>query len=191
MGTIEIIAQIMGIFGMFGMVLSYQQKTQKMLILFQLFGAAFFFLNFLLLGIAEGTVLVATVLNFIGILRAIVFGYKEKFHAEKKIWLYGFIASYIAAYVMVFTVFGTELNAKNAIIELLPVIAMVASNIAFFKKDARAVRFLGFIASPSWLVYDIINLSIGGIVTESLSLVSIVTGIIRYDLKKGNKKNEA
>ena len=53
MEPIEIIAQIIGIFGMTVNLLAYQQKKQFNLILFQFFGSGLFFLNFLLLGIAD------------------------------------------------------------------------------------------------------------------------------------------
>ena len=184
METIEIIAQVFGIFGMVFMISSYQVKSQRGLIFVQLFGAAFFFLNFLLQGIASGMVLAGMVLNFIGILRCIVFSNKEKFHANNKAWLVGFIASYFIAYALIFTVLGTEPSAENFLIEILPVIGMTSSNIAFFKEDAKSVRLLGFITSPAWLLYDIFRFTLGGIITEILSLISIVVGLVRYDLKK-------
>ena len=190
MEIIEIIAQILGIFGMVFMISSYQVKSQRGLILVQLFGAVFFFLNFLLLGIASGMVLAGTVLNFIGIFRCIVFSNKEKFHANNKAWLVGFIISYFAAYALVFTVLGTEPTPLNLLIELLPVIGMISANVAFFKNDAKSVRLLGFITSPAWLIYDVIRLSIGGVITEVLSLVSIIVGLIRYDIKKKGKEND-
>ena len=184
MGTLEILAQGFGIFGMVFMILSYQVKSQRGLITVQLFGAAFFFLNFLFLGIAQNTILAGMLLNVIGILRCIVFTNKERFHAEKSIWLFGFILSYILTYVLMFTLLGVEPNAKNLVVEFLPVVGMTASNIAFFKSDARSVRLFGFIASPAWLIYDVVRFTLGGVITEVLSLVSIVIGLIRYDIKK-------
>ena len=184
METIEIIAQIAGVFGMIFISTSYQHKKQRNLIISQMVGAAFFFVNFLLLGIAAGTVLIGAIMNLLGILRAVVFSNKEKFHAEKPIWLIGFIAAYLVSYVLVFTVFGTSLNAKNIIVEILPVIGMTSSTIAFFSKEAKQTRRLGFITSPSWLIYDAITRSIGGVITETLSLISITLGIIKHDLKK-------
>lgn len=183
MEPIEIIAQIVGVFGMIFISTSYQHKKQRNLIISQMIGSAFFFINFLLLGIAAGVVLIGAIMNFIGIFRALVFSNKEKFHAEKPIWLFSFVAAYLVSYVLVFTLFGTDPNAKNLILEALPVIGMASSTFAFFSKEAKMTRRLGFITSPSWLVYDIINLSIGGIITEVLSLISITVGIIRHDLK--------
>ena len=190
METLEIIGQVFGIIGMLFMISSYQVKGQRGLIFVQLFGALFFFHNFLLLGIASGMVLAGMILNFIGILRCIVFSNKEKFHAKNIWWLIGFVSSYFIAYALIFTVLGTEPNVENLLIELLPVIGMTSSNISYYKDDARSVRLLGFIASPSWLIYDIFRPSIGGILTEVFSLVSITIALIRYDIKKEKKANE-
>ncbi len=183
-GPLDIVAQIFGIFGMIFMISSFQVKRQRGLIIVQLVSATFFFLNFLFLGIAAGKVLSGMILNFIAILRCVVYSNKEKFRADKKIWLFGFIASYFLAYAAIFTLLGTEATVENLFIEILPVIGMTSSNIAFFKNDARSVRLLGFISSPTWLIYDIIYSSIGGVITESLSLVSIIVGLIRYDIGK-------
>ena len=56
MEALEIISQIFGIIGMVFMISSYQVKSQKGLITVQLFGAIFFFINFLLLGVVKGVV---------------------------------------------------------------------------------------------------------------------------------------
>ena len=184
MEPIEIIAQIMGGFGMVFISTSYQYKKQRNLIISQMVGSAFFFVNFLLLGIAAGTVLIGAIMNLMGILRAVVFSNKEKFRADKPIWMIGFIAAYLVSYALVFTVFGTEATPKNLIVEALPVIGMTSSTVAFYSTEAKRTRYLGFITSPSWLIYDAITFSIGGVVTEVISLVSITVGIIRHDLKK-------
>lgn len=190
MDPIEIVAQVFGGLGMIFISTSYQHKKQRNLILSQMFGSAFFFINFLLLGIAAGTVLIGAIMNLLGIFRAAVFANKETFRSDKPIWIYMFIGAYLISYALVFTVFDAPVNAKTFIVEALPVIGMASSTIAFFSKEAKQTRRLGFITSPCWLVYDIINLSIGGIVTEVVSLVSIAIGIIRHDLKGKNTASE-
>lgn len=188
MEPLEIVAQIMGIFGMILISSSYQMKSQRKLIIFQLFGAGFFFLNFLLLGIAAGVLLTGAVMNLLGVVRSFVFSNRKKFHAENPAWLVVFVSLYLIAYVLVFTVFGTKPTPKNFIVELLPVIGMTSTTFAFFSKKSDVSRKLGFINSPAWLIYDVINFSIGGIITEILSLASIVIGIIRHDRKKNDEE---
>ena len=176
MKSIELIAQIIGIAAMAFNILSYQQKTRRAAITFQLAGASLFAINFFLLDAVVGGLL-----NVIGAFRSIVFLNKEKLHANHPAWFVGFTSAYLASYILTFTLFSKEPTAANLIIEFLPVIGMVALTISYRLSDAKAIRRYGLISSPSWLIYNIANLSIGAIICEVLSLGSIIIGILRLD----------
>ena len=179
MEKITIIAQIMGIMAMAFNILSYQRKTRGGAIAFQLVGGLLFSVHFFLFGAFVGGVL-----NAVAFIRAIVFLNKEKLHADHIYWLVGFIIVYIASYILNFTAFGKEPTMFNFVIELLPVIGMIATTISFRYSDAKTIRRYGLISSPSWLVYNITTGSIGAIACEVFSLCSIVIGIVRFDLKR-------
>ena len=176
---LEILAQIIGIIAMIFNILSYQGKKQSTIIAMQLIGGALFACNYLMLG-----ALVGGLLNIIGVIRAIVFLNKEKLKADNILWLIGFIASYIAVYVLNFTLFGKELTLYNLFIEILPVIGMTALNIGYRLKDASGVRKCALVSSPSWLIYNVASFAIGAIICEIITLVSIFIGMLRYDIKK-------
>ncbi len=176
MKSVELIAQIIGIAAMVFNILSYQQKTRAAAISFQLVGASLFAVNFFLLDAVVGGLL-----NVIGAIRSIVFLNKEKLHANHPAWFIGFTAAYLASYILTFTLFSKEPTAFNLIIEFLPVIGMVALTISYRLSDAKSIRRFGLISSPSWLIYNIVNLSIGAICCEVLSLCSILIGIFRLD----------
>ena len=178
MKPIEIIAQIVGIFAMLFNILSYQGKKQKTVIALQLIGGALFAVNFLMLG-----ALVGGILNILATIRAVVFLFKEKLKADRLPWLISFITAYIAVYVLNFTLFGKEPTAFNLIVEVLPVIGMLALNIGFMLKNASDVRKCGLVSSPAWLIYNIIVGSWGAIACEALTLISIFVGMLRYDNK--------
>lgn len=182
MEPIEIIAQAIGIVAMAFNILSYQQKTQKKVIICQLFGCTLFAINFLMLG-----AIVGAMLNMVGAVRAVVFMNKEKLHSDNIVWLIGFICVYIVSYILTFTVFGKEVSLFNCIIELLPVIGMTATTVSLRYKDAKTIRRFGLISSPSWLIYNIVNFAIGAIICEVLCLGSIIIGIIRLDMTKKNQ----
>ena len=179
METTEIIAQAIGIFAMAFNLLSYQQKTRKGAIIFQLFGTTLFTINFLMLG-----AMVGGLLNLVGAIRAIIFINKEKLRADHIAWQIGFIAVYFASYILTFTAFGKEATVFNLIIEFLPIIGMIATTISYRFSDAKSIRKFGLISSPAWLVYNIANMAVGAILCEVLSLGSIIIGIIRLDRKK-------
>ena len=169
MKPIEIVAQVVGIFAMLFNILSYQCKQQKGVIFMQLIGGLLFAVNFLMLGEAVGGIL-----NIIAVLRAVLFA---------------FMALYILVYVMSFTVFDKKPTAYNLIIELLPVIGMSALSIGFRMKDAANIRKWGLVSSPSWLIYNIAVGSVGAIICETLTLVSIFMGMARHDKKQIASKN--
>ena len=181
MDSTEIIAQIIGIVAMMFNIFSYQGKKQRTVIAMHLFGATLFCINYLMLGAVVGGIL-----NLLGIVRAVVFLFKDKLKAERKPWLIGFILSYITVYILNFTVFGKEVNAVNLIVELLPVIGMLALNIGFLLKSASGIRKCGLVSSPAWLIYNIVVGSWGGILCEVFTLISIFVGMFRHDRKKQN-----
>ncbi len=183
MEPIEIVAQVISILAMFFNIISYQQKSHVRIMACQMIGCVLFGTSYFMLGATIGGIL-----NIVGILRSVIFIFKERFRSDKPAWLVIFIGLYITSYLLVFTVFGKEWTVFAAISELLPVIAMTALTIAFRLTDARTIRVFGLIASPCWLLYNIISMSIGAIICEVLSLVSIIIGMIRLD-KKGTADN--
>ena len=178
----EIIAQGIGILGMVMNILSYQAKKQKNIIVIQFFGCLFFAINFFMLEAFTGAIL-----NAIGVIRAVIYINKDKIKFMKLV-NYFFIIIYVLSYFATFLVFKKEITVLNLIIEVLPVIAMIASTIAFAMNSAKSVRRFAFISSPSWLVYNCVNLAVGAIVCEIFTLISVILAVIRLDIKGG--KNE-
>ena len=179
----EIAAQIIGIFAAAMNILSYQCKAKNKIIFMQLFGSLLFTANYLMLGAVVGGLM-----NGLAVLRAIAFLYKDKWHLNEKALVGSFIAAFVASYVLAFTVFGVEPILKNFIIELLPVTGMCSVTVSFNMKNATAVRIIGItLSSPGWLVYNVCSGSIGAILCEVFSLVSLAIGIIRHDIKRKPK----
>lgn len=176
MNHTAILVQAIGIIAMVFNTLSYQQKKRSSVIAMQMVGTFLFSIHFFLLGATMGGIL-----NALSAVRAVIFLNKEKLHAERIGWFLGFLAVYVLSYWMTFAVFGTEPTAVNLILELLPVIGMVAITISFRLSDAGAIRKFALISSPCWLVYNIANMSIGAIICEVLSLSSILIGMLRLD----------
>ena len=171
-----VLAQAAGIVAMFFNIFSYQQKSAKRIIAFQFFGTMFFALNYLMLGAYIGTML-----NAVGMIRAILFLKKDTFHPERMGFLAVFGAAYLAAYVLNFTVLGKEPTAFNLVIELLPVIAMFATHLAYRFESPKSIRRFCLVSSVSWLIFNLTAMAIGAILCEVFSLVSIVIAMVRLD----------
>ncbi len=185
MPSLELVAQIIGIIAMLFNILSYQQKSHKGVISFQLLGGFLFSINFFLLGAVVGGIL-----NAVAVIRAIVYLGEKRFHSGSIIWVFAFSVISICSYILTFTVFDKDFTLFNAVIEFLPVLAMVVSTVAFRMQNAKKIRFFGLIVSPSWLIYNISNFALGAILCEVFSLCSIIIGIIRYDILKAKTKNQ-
>ncbi len=176
--TKEIVAQIIGIVGMAANIWSYQQKSKKGVIALQLCGSVLFTLNFLLLGAMTGAML-----NCVNFALNIVFLNKEKTHADHVAWTVVFCSLYVGAYVMTFTVFGAEPSLPKLLLEFLPLVGAFLTIASYKMSGAAAIRKLSLVRSPLWLVYDAFVPSIGGIICEVISIISIITGMIRLDGK--------
>ena len=181
------IGQALGVVGMGFNILSYQCKRQRGIVTMQLIASGIFMMHFFLLG-----ALIGAILNGISLFRAGVFVNRGKKWADNILWVPVFITLSCLAYVVNFTLLkdmsfpnGTVLT--DYIVEVLPVIGLVVSTFSMRTRYASVARKLFLINSPMWLVYNIINSSIAGIITEIFALISIITAIIRLDINKKGK----
>ena len=171
-----IVAQAVGVVAMFFNIFSYQQKSAKRIIAFQLFGALFFAINYFMLGAYIGTLL-----NGIGLIRAILFLKKDTFRTDRVSWLVVFAVAYVGAYLLTFTVFDKPPTVFNLVIESLPVVAMFATHLAYRYNSPKTIRRFCLISSVSWLIFNVIHLAIGAILCEVFSLASILIAMVRLD----------
>ena len=179
----ETIAQIIGIFAAAANILSFQCKSKNKIIFIQFFGGTLFTVNFLMLGALTGAIM-----NILAMVRAILFLYKDRLKLNDKILVIGFILAFITSYTLSFCVLGVEPTPKNFILEALPIIGMSAATVSFAMKNATAVRLIGItLSSPPWLVYNVFVGSIGGMLCEAFSILSIAIGILRHDIKRKPK----
>jgi hypothetical protein len=174
----NVIAQTLGILGCGLNVISYQQKKKFMLAMCQLFGCIFFAVHFFMLG-----QYVASMMNVIAFLRAVVFA-KNYAKPTRNAIVAAFMVLCVVCYVLNFTVFKMEWSTANALLQIIPVVAMFFAILAMSMENAKLVRRFSLVASPLWLINNIIVVSVGGIACEAISLVSIFVGMLRHDIKK-------
>lgn len=179
MEPFEIIAQAIGIFAMLFVIFSYQFKSQKSIYFFQLCGSILFSVHFFMIGATIGGLL-----NILAFIRAALFVFKDRLKTDRVVWLIAFILSFIAMYILNFTLFGKEVTPINLMIELLPVIGMTAISVGFRLKDSADIRRCALVASPAWLIYNVLAGSLGASICEIFSLGSIIIGMLRHDKKK-------
>ena len=101
----------------------------------------------------------------------------KKKWASKIFWLYNFIVLF----------WVTGFLSWEGYISLLPTVGMTIISFALWNKNEKKVRKLSLFARPFWFTYVLISKSYAGIITEILLLISIIIGIIRYDIIKKKK----
>ena len=170
------VAQLIGFCGMAGNFIAFQQTKRRNILLVQIISALLFILHYVLLGQYTGAAL-----NFIGFCRSIVFINNGKKWAQSKVWLYIFIALCCIAGAVTW----------SGPFSILPPVAMILSTVANWMKSETKIRLITFPSSPCWLVYNITAHSAAGVITECVTMTSLLISIVRYDiLHKGAKKSE-
>ena len=151
-------------------ILSYQIRSNRRLFLLQLIGSALFCLQFFLLDAKSGCLSLA-----VNMLRnALMMKYSEWSWVRRK-WCPAAIAVLFTAVLIV---------TWNGPVSLLAFTASVSSTFAYWSNSPRSIRMVNLVcASPCWLIYDVIVHSLGGILSESITIVSILVSFLRFGWK--------
>lgn len=183
----NIIAQVIGICATVLTISSFQFKTQKSIMTVQSISTVLWTLHFFMLGAFSGCLL-----NLLCAIRSMVYARRStKAWAASVSWVYIFTVSALVIYILQFLVFGVEPGIRNFIVEFLPTLGVIATNIGYRLETGFKVRCSQFISSPTWLAYNVFSGSIGGVITEIISFCSAVVGIIRHDIKDLRQKKTA
>ena len=159
-----ILGQIISVIAMVAIILSFQCKSNKKLVVVMGTGALLFAVSYLILGQPS-----AAMFNIISVICSVAClkdNLKTKF-------VFGIIfALFIVAIIFTF----------NGWWSIMLMLAQVAGAYSLMFKSGTYIRNMRFFfVSPIWLVNNtIMCFSIGGIVCEIISMASIIVSFIRY-----------
>ena len=165
----EIIAQIIGIIAMIVGALSLAQKNTKTILIIQIFSTALFGIHYFMLGAYAGASL-----NVLSMLRNIIIKQKTKKWANPKIWFPIIVLSFALAVYL----------SGDGLLGLLPFAGCVFLSMGLYIDDGSKARRFIICSSPCWLIYNAINMSIGGVVAEIINMCSLISAFIRFDIKR-------
>ena len=188
-----IIGQIIGIFALVCAIISFQSKTRKNILVFQLFGSLLFSVHFVMIGAFVGALL-----NLIGILRSVIFMNNSEGEKRKKYWLWIFVVLCIGAGIATIdgdlnlSSWSIDFSAIGTYIALFPVAGMIFTTAGLWAEKPSTVRKISIGSSPCWIIYNLYNGSYAGVATEVFILSSIIIGMLRLDRKnvKSVEQNE-
>lgn len=168
MDIMYIVCQSLSIIGVIIGFISFQMKTDRQVLTLQTTVTILFAVHYIMLGATD-----AAILNSVGIIRNFVYYNKDKKFYSAKI--------YPILFAIIMVVLGT-FSWENW--SSLLVIAGLAINTVFLSSEnPQLLRKSILVSSPMVLAYNIINCSLGGIVYESVAIISSAIGIMRYRKK--------
>ena len=167
---VEITAQIFGIFGLIFSALSYQEKNNKRFFIMQGLAGLMFFINFSLIKAVS-----AALFNMTNLVRGVIFSKKEQ-----KCWkLIGVMSLYTICFVIGLCLIIN--NPFQIFLSALVYIPIEVMTVFMWKGNGKHIRCVQFFASsPSWIIHNIFNFSLGGILCEVFMMASVVVSFIRF-----------
>ena len=170
----ELLGQIFGLIGVGFTLLTYQMNSNKKILLVLGCGTICFCLNYLLLGAYPGFVL-----NALALLRNLAY-----YHRDKK----PFSSRFVPIIFAVLMALGGLLSWQGWY-SILVIVALVLNTLAVGAGRPNLLRKSILITSPMVLIYNCIVLSIGGILNESVAILSSIVGLLRYRSQTDSKNN--
>ncbi len=174
----DIIAQIIGIVSAGCSIVSVQAKKNR--VMFGLTGIAgfLFAINMAMLGNYT-----AAALAFVNFFRGIVLMSKNRKY--DKLWLAIIQTAYLLGCIFTFgkgnVAFGGAVMAN--ILSVLTTVAILAETFVSWSRNGKVIRLTRlFIFSPVWLFSNAASASIGGVVNEALSIVSVIIAFARHGI---------
>ena len=165
----ELAIQAIGFVGVAFFIASYQIKSNRALFICQMIGCIIFCIQFFIMGAYTGAV--SLIINIVRNLLLI----------KVKDWKW--VGSKMTMCVILAMLLAMTAYTWDGAISLLPLVSVGATTIGYWTNNAQKIRLSQFIGSPCVLVYDILIRSWGGVLSESITLVSIIVSVIRFGWK--------
>ena len=168
------IGQALGFLAVVLTFVSYQAKTPKKLLIVQTASTVSTMFSYLLIGAPAGMVL-----NAVCVVRNFIYYFREK-----KIFSYRFWPYLLAAVIGALGALSWEGPAT-----LLLIFALMNNTIVLSFGNNRLLRWSILVTCSLIILYNIFVASYGGILNESVAIVSSVIALIRYggSLKKNDE----
>lgn len=169
----DFVAQAFGIVGLVIIVLSFQCKKNSLFFLMQGVGSFMFFLNFIMIGAYGGAFF-----NLTNLLRGLLF-----MKDAKKKWKLALVeVAYTACFA--FSVYMNH-GLWDIILVALPFSALLICSVLMWLGNAKHIRYFQIAyMSPTWIVHNIFNFSLGGLICECFNMISSIIFCLRT--RKGN-----
>ncbi|MEM7179686.1 MAG: YgjV family protein [Spirochaetota bacterium] len=155
--------QGLGFIALIFVFFSFQKSNKREILLYLVFAQLLFAVHFGLLHAYT-----AMSMNLLAVLRGVVF-----LRDRTVAWLYLFVFLFLTSGYLSWE------GWRSA----LPITAMVLETIAFWIQKPQYIRWLSLTPRPFWLSYNILVVSLPGIVSEVFVLTSLLIALYRFRKK--------
>ena len=174
----EIFIRIMGIIGLVLGVAAFQSNKHKGIVMAKMGSEAAFTIQYYLLDAPTGSIM-----NLIGVVRNFIFYKLVEKGKSTKIVMWIFCGVYVLSAIITWE--GPE--------SLLPLIGKLCSTVAYSMKNTRNIRIINIPTLTMWIVYNITRSAWEALAADTISLVSVLISMGRFDIvpyfKKKKKNN--
>ena len=171
----ELAIQAIGFVGVAFFIASYQIKSNRALFACQLTGCIIFCIQFFIMGAYTGALsLIINIIRNVLLLKA-------------RDWLW--VKSKITLAVIIALLAGITVYTWAGWMSLLPFVSVAVTSIGYWTNNAQKIRLSQFIGAPCTLVYDILIRSWGGVLSESITLMSIIISVALFGWKEMGKED--
>lgn len=167
--AIYLAGQIFGIAPVIFGFISFQAKTSRGIIFWQLATAIGFSIHYFLIGALTGAAL-----NFLAAIKGVSYYYRDKA---------GKTGLFLPVFFSVLAVITTALTWQ-AWYSLFLLTGLLINTLSFALLPPKPVRYLMLVKAPVTAMYNVFSFSIAGLVYETTVFTSAMVGIIRYREKK-------
>lgn len=164
---IYIVAQIIGLIAFVVSLIAYHKKDKKNILNNMVISNILNLIHYLLLGAFSGCIT-----KLLAIFRDYFIILKEKNKKlSNSVYLIVFILLYIIATIFTY----------NGILSILPLVAAIIYIIFIWNGNEVIIKKIAFFCYFLWLIYNIFVLSIAGIVSNIISIISTLIAIINIE----------
>ena len=161
----ELIGHILGFIAIGVFFLSYQIYDKKKLLLVQSIATGIMSVQYLLLGAWSGFGL-----NLVCLLRNFFFYHREKKFFSWKLW----------PVMLALLMAGASLLSWDGWHSLFIILGLIINTLCMGFLNSQGLRKSILLTCPMIIVYNAFEMSVAGMISESISIVSAVIGILRF-----------
>ncbi len=164
----DILIQIIGFLGLALSIVAFQFKKHKRIVLCKMASELTFAIQYIFLGAWTGAVL-----DFISVIRNLLFCKLVEKNRSTTPVIIGFGLFVIA----------TGIFTYDGIFSLMPIGSKLLTTVSYGMKNEKWLRLITLPSCILWIIYNVAVGSIAAVLTDSITLISLLIAIYKFDFK--------